>query len=73
MKSVSKNMSASLRGQSPGGAGAEPIRVGKQTAPTAAGMTIPGEAGVSNPPGTPPVRSVKDYAGAVGGHFGGGR
>lgn len=72
MKPPSKNMSASLRGQSPGGRGPEPVTVTSQNPQDASGMVIPGEGGVENPPGTVDGRSAKNYARAVGGHFGGG-
>lgn len=71
MKTPSKNISSSLRGQSPGGRSAEPVSVESQSAESQAGMTIPGEGGVSNPPGTVDSRSAKSYGNAVGGHFGG--
>ena len=71
MKSPSKNMSASLRGQSPGGD--ESPRISKQSPESAAGRIIPGESGVEAPPGRVPARSVKPFAGAVGRRFGGGR
>ena len=70
LKPPSKNISSSLRGQSPGGRAAEPVSTGRQSAASAAGMVIPGEGGVSAPPGTAPERTVKPYADAVGGHFG---
>ena len=70
-KSPSKNMSASLRGQSPMANGADKISVGKVTPATSASMTIPGEGGVENPPGTVKPRSAKQYAEVTAKHFGG--
>jgi hypothetical protein len=72
MKPPSSSMSASLRGQSPKGRTNETPRVGRQSPPNEAGARIPGEMKVQNPPGTPPVGTVKPYAGAVGKTFGGG-
>jgi hypothetical protein len=68
MKTPSKNMSASLRGQ---GKDNDTPRVSRQTAPSAAGTIIPGEHGVEKAPGKNHARSVEPFAGAVGGHFGG--
>lgn len=70
MRAPSKNMSASLRSQSP--AGNKPVHpeVTKQRMPRQG--VIPGESGTENPPGMENPRSTKPYARAVGGHFGGG-
>ena len=68
MKAPSKNMAASLRGQSPGGRTGDPIKVSKQSTPRQG--PIPGESGVEPALGAVDERSVQHYARAVGGHFG---
>ena len=73
MKSPSKNMSASLRKQSPGGREGMPIEVGKQRPPSMAGAILPGEHGVEAPPGEVHSRSAAHYAPATGSHFGDGK
>lgn len=68
MKSPSRNISDSIRGQSPAGRKPVSVSVSKQKAP---GMSpTSGEGGTSMPPGKVHERSVKPYAGAVGGIFG---
>lgn len=77
MKSPSKNISASLRGQRPPGRGAETPAVGRQKS-YGPSMTIPGEGGTEMSQGTATAgdgrqeRSAAKYAGASGKHFGGG-
>lgn len=70
MKAPAKNISASLKGQRSGGRGGEAPTVGRQKRMSARDMTVPGEGGVSNPPGAVPERSSKAFAGAVGKAFG---
>jgi hypothetical protein len=63
MKAPSKNIMASLRGQSPGGREAGTISVSKQT--RASMSPIPGEAGVESPPGMVNDRSAQCFADAM--------
>ena len=77
MRAPSKNISNSLRGQSPPGRGAEMV---SQSRPKSYGpsMTIPGEGGVEMAPGTGmrndgrQERSASKFAGAAGKHVGAG-
>lgn len=71
MKSPSKNMSSSLAGQRSGGRSPEPVTVSKQRSMSEAGMRIPGEGTVSNPPGRPEPATAKRYASAGGRRYGG--
>lgn len=68
MKPPSKNISDSLRGQSPAGRRPIQVSVSKQSAPQM--HPTSGEGGTSMPPGRVHDRSVKPYAGATGGVFG---
>lgn len=71
MKAPSKNIGASLRGQRVGGRAGEAVQVSGMKRASAASMTIPGEGGICNPPGSVDSASVKKFADPVGGHFGG--
>jgi hypothetical protein len=68
MKPPSKNISKSLRGQSPAGRSGENITVSGITSPKQGQW--PGESGLEPAPGKISDRSAHKYAGAVGGHFG---
>ncbi|HTI81748.1 MAG TPA: hypothetical protein VL614_14970 [Acetobacteraceae bacterium] len=76
MKAPSKNISNSLRGQSPPGRGAESVQVGKLKGYSPS-MTLPGEGKTSMAPGTHArddgrqERSASVYAGVVGSKVGG--
>ena len=59
MKSPSKNISASLRGQSVKGRGNEKISVTRQSGKPS--MTVPGEGNVEMPPGSRHERSAAHY------------
>lgn len=64
MKAVSKNVSASLRGQKPGGRGPETVEVSGTK--SGVSMTVPGEGSVQEPPGMMHERSAAHYAGPAG-------
>lgn len=62
MKSPSKNVSASLREQRPGGVeGGEDIRVSREGRYTRIPPPVPGEAGSQRPPGARAARSAAHY------------
>jgi hypothetical protein len=63
MKAVSKNISASLRGQSSGGRAAPAIKTGKPGGKLS--MTVPGEGGIEAAPGPVNERSAVHYADAM--------
>ena len=71
MKNPSKNMSTSLGGQRVSWRVPEPVSVGRQRRAGEAGMRIPGEGTVSNPPGKPEAATAKRYASAAGRRYGG--
>jgi hypothetical protein len=60
VKPVSKDMSASLRGQKSGGRGAESVNVSGVT--KGESMTVPGTGSVAKPPGADHERSAAHYA-----------
>lgn len=64
MKAPSRNISSSLRGQSPGGRSGEPVEVSGLKAGVS--MTVPGEGSVEEPPGMMHERSAAHYAGPAG-------
>jgi hypothetical protein len=60
MKTPSKNVSASLRGQKVAGRGAEKVTVSAMS-DSKPSMTVPGEGGVEMPVGTRHERSAAEY------------
>ncbi len=60
MKPVSKNITQSLKGQKPGGRGAEAVEVSGMKRGTS--MTVPGDGSVDSPPGMRHERSAAHYA-----------
>lgn len=74
MKAPSKNISASLRGQSPSARGSETPTVGRQKR-YGPSMTVPGEGGTEKAPGTQAGgrqgRSADVFADAAGSKVGG--
>lgn len=64
MKSPSKNISGSLRGQSSPGRGAESIAVTGLS--KGQSMTVPGDGSVETPPGKRLERSAAEYAEPAG-------
>jgi hypothetical protein len=69
MKSPSKNVSRSLRGQRAPGRKQTGVSVSKLT--TGGSMIVPGEGGVEDPPGARHTNSAKDHADALGRLVGG--
>lgn len=75
MKAPSRNISASLRSQSPGGRGPAPVEIGRLKA-CRPSMTAPGEGRTSKPPGGPmgggrDERSAANFADVLGRKVGG--
>lgn len=64
MKAPSKDISASLRGQKPGGRSSESVEVSGVQAGES--MTVPGTGSVSKPPGMQHERSAAAYADPAG-------
>lgn len=60
MKAPSKNVTASLKGQSPGGRGGEKVVVSGLS--KGVSMTVPGEGGVETAPGMVKEASAVHYA-----------
>lgn len=60
MKAPSKNITQSLKGQSPGGRGGEKVQVSGLS--KGVSMTVPGEGTVQTAPGMVPEASAVHYA-----------
>ena len=71
MKSPSRNISRSLRGQTHPGRRETPIPTAKQTSVASSALIIPGEASVQHPPGKPYPNESCRYADTLGRMFGG--
>lgn len=63
MKAPSKNISASLRGQSGKGRGAEPVKVSGMKNSAQPSMTAPGQGGIERAPGAIHERSAANFTG----------
>lgn len=64
MKSPSKNITQSLKGQKPGGRSGETVEVSGVKAGVS--MTVPGDGSVDSPPGARHERSAAHYAEPAG-------